>query len=142
MIIYDTENQILGRVSSVIAKQLLKGERVVVVNAEKAVISGRPKSTIDHYHMRVKRGDPIKGPFFPRTPDGIFRRSVRGMLPMKKPKGRDAYKRLRVSIGVPDTLKSKSGQFKKIKAADGAKLRARSIRLGDLSVALGMKKRW
>ena len=142
MIIYDAENQIVGRMSSVVAKQLLKGERVAIVNAEKAVISGNPRATAEHYRVRVKRGDPLKGPFFPRTPDGILRRSVRGMLPMKRAKGKDAYKRLRVSIGVPEALKSKSTQFKKIKAADGAKLHARSITLGDLSVAIGGKKRW
>lgn len=142
MIIYDAENQILGRMCSVIAKQLLKGENVAVVNAERALISGRPRATIDHYHLRVKRGDPIKGPFFPRTPDGIFRRSVRGMVPWKKSKGRAAYKRLRVHIGVPDKLKSKGCQFKKIEAADASKLKTKNITLGDLSVALGAKKRW
>ena len=125
-----------------IAKRLLKGERVAVVNAEKAVVSGNPRATVDHYKVRVKRGDPIKGPFFPRTPDGIFRRSVRGMLPIKKSKGKDAYKRLRVSIGVPDALKTKTAQFEKIRGADAAKLKARSMTLGDLSVAIGAKKRW
>jgi large subunit ribosomal protein L13 len=142
MIIYDADSQIMGRMSSVIAKRLLKGERVTIVNAEKAVVSGNPRATIDHYHTRVKRGDPIKGPFFPRMPDGILRRSIRGMLPMKKPKGKEAYKRLRVSIGVPDALKPKSGRFEKIKAADAAKLKAKNITLGDLSVAIGVKKRW
>lgn len=139
---YDADDHILGRMSSVLAKQLLKGEIITVVNVEKAVISGTPKATIESYKVRVKRGDPIKGPFFPRTPDGIFRRAVRGMLPMKKAKGRSAYKRLRVSIGVPDVLKSKSEQFKKIKAADAQRLKTKRIQLCDLSVALGAKKRW
>lgn len=142
MIIYDAEGKVMGRMCSVIAKQLLRGEDVTVVNVEKAVISGNPKTTVEHYHKRVKRGDPIKGPFFPRTPDGIFRRSVRGMLPMKKSVGKAAYKRLRVSVGVPDRLKSRSAQFKKIKAADAGKLRTRSVTLSELSAALGAKKRW
>jgi large subunit ribosomal protein L13 len=142
MIIYDAENHVLGRMSSAIAKQLLSEERVVVVNAEKAVVSGNPTAIIKHYQARVKRGDPIKGPFFPRTPDGILRRSVRGMLPWKKAKGRAAYKRLRVYIGVPEKLKPRAEKFERIKSADASKLRARSIKLGELSVAIGAKKRW
>lgn len=142
MIIYDAEGQILGRLSSVIAKKLLGDERVVVVNVEKAVISGSKKRIVSHYHKRVKRGDPIKGPFFPRTPDEMFRRAVRGMLPWKKPKGKEAYKRLRVYIGVPDELKNKADVFEKAKVADASKLRTKSITLGELSVALGAKKRW
>jgi len=142
MITYDAENQIMGRLSSIVAKQLLQGERIVIVNVEKAVVSGNPRATFVHYKERVKRGDPIKGPFFPRTPDGIFRRAVRGMLPWKKSKGRAAYKRLSVYIGVPDKLKSKKEEFKKIKAADSGRLKARIIHLGELSAALGAKKRW
>lgn len=142
MIIYDADGHILGRLSTVIAKKLLGSERVTVVNAEKAVMSGSKRATIAHYSIRVKRGDPIKGPFFPRIPDGIFRRAVRGMLPMKKPKGKAAYKRLRVYIGVPAELKSKADKFEKVKLADAARLRTESMALGDLSVALGVKKRW
>jgi len=142
MIIYDGDGQILGRLSSIIAKKLLGGERVVVVNAERVVISGRRKATVDHYDVRVKRGDPHKGPFFPRTPTGIFRRAVRGMLPMKKPKGGEAYKRLRVYIGVPDEFKAKADTFEHPKAADAAKLTTRSMNLGRLAVSLGAKKRW
>jgi len=140
--IYDAEGQILGRLSSTIAKELLKGESIIVVNAEKAVISGSPKATIKHYHIRIKRGDPLKGPFFPKTPDGILRRAVRGMLPWKKAKGRTAYKRLKVFIGVPEKLKENATEFKKIEAADAKRLKTKSIKLGDLSIALGAKKRW
>jgi len=142
MIIYDAEGQILGRLSSVIAKKLLDGERIVVVNAEKTVVSGSKRATVAHYQVRVKRGDPIKGPFFPRTPDGMFRRAVRGMLPWKKACGKKAYKSLRVYIGIPPKLKTTTGEFEKAKVADSSKLRAKSMTLGELSVALGAKKRW
>jgi len=142
MIIYDGDGQILGRLSSIIAKKLLAGERIVVVNVERVVISGRRKSIVDHYDVRVKRGDPHKGPFFPRTPSGIFRRSVRGMLPMKKPKGVDAYKRLRAYTGVPDEFKAKVDTFEQPKAADAARLTTKTINIDKLSVSLGAKKRW
>ncbi|MFH1623311.1 MAG: 50S ribosomal protein L13 [Candidatus Aenigmatarchaeota archaeon] len=140
--IYDAENQILGRAAAVIAKQLLEGEVVAVVNVEKAVISGSRKYTVSNYDEKTRRGDPHKGPFFPRTPDGIFRRTVRGMLPIKKPKGRAAYKRLRAHIGIPEELNGKASEFRKIAAADASTLKTGGMTLGDLSAALGAAKRW
>lgn len=140
MIIYDAENQILGRLCSVIAKKLLREESVAVVNAEKAVISGKPKVAIKAYLDRVRRGDPLHGPFYPKTPSGIFRRTVRGMLPWHKHKGRQAYKRLRVFISMPEEFIGK--KLERVEAADASKLRTKYITLADLSLALGAKKRW
>ena len=85
MKIFDAENQILGRLSAIVAKDLLKGEKVFVVNCEKSVLSGNPKYKLSKYLEKIQKGDVKKGPFFPKTPDGIFRRTVRGMLPVKKP---------------------------------------------------------
>ena len=138
-IVYDAENQILGRLCSVVAKQLLQGKAVVVVNAEKAVIAGKPETTKKEYLAKAARGDPLKGPFFPRTPDGILRRTVRGMLPWHKPRGRQAYKRLKVYTGVPEAY---AKAMEKIKNADADKLKTKYITLGELAIALGAKKRW
>lgn len=140
MIIYDASNQILGRLASRIAKDLLKGERVFVINCERAVISGNPKKTLEIYLKKIHRGDVKKGPFFPKTPDGIFRRTVRGMLPWKKAKGRKAFKNLKVFIGVPEELKGK--EFKKFENADAKKLKCKFIYLSELSTSLGAKRRW
>ncbi|MDI6807049.1 MAG: 50S ribosomal protein L13 [Candidatus Aenigmarchaeota archaeon] len=140
MIVYDAENQILGRISSVIAKQLLKGEKVFVVNCEKAVIAGNPKFIKSKYLQKIHRGDPKHGPFFPKTPDGIFRRTVRGMLPWDRAKGRKAFKNLKVFIGIPEELKNK--KIEKIEDADASKLECRYMSLGELSLALGAKRRW
>ncbi|MBI2084541.1 MAG: 50S ribosomal protein L13 [Candidatus Aenigmarchaeota archaeon] len=140
MKVYDAENQIVGRMSSRIAKELLKGEQVIVVNAEKAVMSGRPKQKISHYDERVKRGDPFHGPFFPKYPNEIFRRVVRGMLPWHQARGRNAFKNLKVYISVPEEFKENPRE--KIQAADASKLRTTYITLGDLSTNIGAKKRW
>jgi len=140
MIVYDAENQILGRLSSVIAKQLLKGDKVFVVNCEKTAIAGNPKFTIKKYLEKIHRGDPKHGPFFPKTPDRIFRRTVRGMLPRDRTKGRKAFKNLKVFIGIPEELKNK--KFEKIENADVSKLKCRYMSLGELSLALGAKRRW
>ncbi len=141
MKIYDATNKILGRLSSIIAKELLKGQTVYVVNAEKAVISGNPKHIIEKYLERRRIGDPHKGPFFPRYPDAIFRRTVRGMLPWKKAKGRAAYRRLKVFIGVPKELEGK--EFINVEEVDAKKIkRTKLITLEELSLQLGAKKRW
>jgi large subunit ribosomal protein L13 len=140
MLVYNADGQILGRLCSVIAKQLLKGESVTVVNAEKAVVSGNPKATKEQYLEKVRRGDPYKGPFFPSMPDVILRRTVRGMLPWHKPNGRKAYRKLKVFIGVPDELTKE--KFEKVDAADAKRLRTKSMTLGELSLSIGGKKRW
>jgi large subunit ribosomal protein L13 len=143
MLIYNAENQILGRFCSAIAKKLLAGEEVVVVNAEKAIISGKPEMVVKKYFEKIKRGDPHHGPFFPKYPDEILRRTVRGMLPWKKAKGREAFKRLKVFIGVPEEFKDKPKQ--KVEEASADKLKAKLVKfitLGELSLALGAEKRW
>ncbi len=138
MIIYDAENQIAGRLASIIAKKLLEGEEIVVVNAEKAIISGEPQSVIEGFKRKVQRGDAHKGPFYPKKPDRIFRRIVRGMLPWHKHKGREAFKRLKVYEGVPEELKGK--QFIKTEEANGEKLRTKYITIKEISIAIGGKK--
>ncbi len=140
MKIYDAEDQIVGRLATAIAKDLLKGENVVVVNAEKAVLSGSPKFKKEFYLQRIQRGSPKHGPFFPKQADGIFRRAVRGMLPWHKPKGREAFKRLKVYVGVPEEFKNK--KFEKVASADAKRLKCKYITLGELSLEIGGKKRW
>ena len=96
MICIDASNHVLGRLASKVAKHVLCGEAVAVVNAEKAVVIGNPKAIVASYKERRDRGDPYHGPFYPRHPDRILKRTVRGMLPYKTPRGREAFKRLRV----------------------------------------------
>jgi large subunit ribosomal protein L13 len=140
MIVYDAENQVLGRLSSVIAKQLLKGEEINVVNAEKAVLAGGHEFTIKKYLAKIERGDPHHGPFFPKTPVEIFRRTVRGMLPWDRSKGRVAYKRLKVFIGLPREFKDK--KIEKAGVSEASNLECDYISVAELSAALGAKKRW
>lgn len=105
----DATNQIAGRLASRLAKLLLSGKRVFVVNADKALISGARDAVITEWMTRLEitsRVNPLYGPIHYRRPDNILRRMVRGMVPRKKSKGVMAMKRLRVFIGVPDELKS------------------------------------
>jgi large subunit ribosomal protein L13 len=75
--IIDADNIVLGRIASVIAKRLLNGEDIVVVNAGKALIQGSRSQIFDDYHAKRTRGSQRKGPFYPAKPERIFKRTVR-----------------------------------------------------------------
>jgi large subunit ribosomal protein L13 len=103
--IINAEGLIIGRMASIVAKRILNGEEITIVNAEKAVISGKRKSRVMEAKEFLEVGAPRRGPFHYRRPDRIVRRTVRGMVPYKQPKGKQAYKRLKVFIGIPAELK-------------------------------------
>ncbi len=105
--VINAEGHILGRLCSVIAKRLLNGEKIVVVNAEKAIITGDRDMVFQRYKEKYDRGSKEKGPYFPRHPERVFKRTVRGMLPWKSRRGREAFRRLRVFMGVPEELKGR-----------------------------------
>ena len=110
MRIIDADGAVLGRLASYTAKKLLNGEQVVIVNAEKIIISGRKEDIYAKYKQRFdrsNRANPKHGSKFPRVPDMLVRRTVRGMVNYKTTRGAKAYKSLRVVMGVPDTYKDK-----------------------------------
>ena len=110
MIIIDGKDMILGKVASYTAKQLLKKENIVLLNAGKLIITGNKKDIVDKYLKRrsVKpKQNPSHRPRWPRVPNLLVRRVVRGMLPYKSQRGRDAYKRLKVYTDAPEELKAK-----------------------------------
>jgi large subunit ribosomal protein L13 len=132
--IVDASNLILGRMASYVAKSALNGNRVVVLNAEHAVISGTKERVVARAKQKLKTrtlGNLEKSPTHPRKPDGYVRRVIRGMLPWKKPSGKDAFHRVRVYIGIPDEYKDRPG--KKIADADASKLRVPYITVARLS---------
>ncbi len=94
--IIDGDGLILGRLASRVAKELLKGNSITIINAEKIVLSGDPKRTIKRFFEKREVGSHLKGPFYPREPDKVVRRAIRGMLPYKKEKGKIALKKLKV----------------------------------------------
>ena len=107
--IIDGANMIAGRLCSHVAKLLLQGNRVSIVNSENVMISGSRESIIGEYREFLEIAsinNPKFGPFHPRRPDTIMTKMVRGMLPKTKPSGRAAFSRLRVYLGVPNELKS------------------------------------
>jgi len=133
--IINAENLILGRMASIVAKRLLKGERIVIVKAEKAVFSGKKKSKVTEAKEFLEVGHPKKGPFHYRRPDRIVRRTVRGMLPYKQPKGKQAYKRLKVFIGTPEELKDR--KMETLAEVHAKKLACPYFTLGEFAKEIG-----
>jgi len=53
-IVIDATNQIMGRLASYAAKSALSGNTVIVLNAEKAVISGKKSNIVEEAMRRLK----------------------------------------------------------------------------------------
>ena len=100
-LVVDAKDCIVGRVASQVAERALDGERVAVLNTERAVITGSEEQLIEKYRTRRENGSD-RGPYYPKRPDMIAKRSIRGMLPYKRPHGREAFDRVRVYLGDPD----------------------------------------
>ena len=134
-VVIDAKGLILGRMASIVAKRLLQGETIIIVNAEKAAISGKRLSRVREAKEFLEVGHPGKGPYHPRRPDRIVRRTIRGMLPRKKTKGQQAFRRLKVFLGVPQELKDE--KCLTIPEANAERLKCPYMTIGDLAQEIG-----
>jgi large subunit ribosomal protein L13 len=137
-IFIDADNQVAGRLASKAAKEALKGKHVFIVNAEKAVITGNPKFVIKRYYEMVNRGDPYHGPFYPKIPDRMLKRIIRGMLPHRKPNGKKAFLRIKVYNSIPEEFSKENFQ----RQEPVSRLSSKFITIGKLSERLGAKRTW
>lgn len=136
MVVIDGTNLIFGRAASQIAKKLLNGEDVQLVNAEHMVMIGNPPALIERFKLRRQvqhKGTPERSPSWPKVPNLLVRRMIRGMLPWKKPRGKSAYKKLHVFTGNPKNLKATS-----IKGVE-CKTTFRSMTINELCKHIGYK---
>ena len=131
----NADGLILGRMASKVAKRLLNGEELIIVNAEKAILSGKRKNKIEEAKQFLEVGAPMRGPFHYRRPDRIVRKTVRGMLPYSQPKGKNAYARLKVFMGVPIPLKGQP--MDTVPEAQAAKLKGPRLTLLELAKEVG-----
>lgn len=126
-LVIDAKNATLGRLASYCAKQALLGKKVAIVNCNEAVIVGNPRSIIKDYSARRKLGGTsLSGPFHPKHPSRIVKRTIRGMLSHRQMRGNDALKRVMCYDEVPEEYKD----AKKIIA--GKEKKAKTITLQDL----------
>jgi large subunit ribosomal protein L13 len=109
-IIIDAELAPYGRLCSYIAKKALEGNEIIVVNSEKAIMSGNKKGIIEKYkNLRAKGGHSLNGPKYSRLCYKILKRGVRGMLPdHRKGIGKQAIQNVKCYNGIPE-------EFSKIK---------------------------
>ncbi len=136
MKVIDASDMIMGRLSSEVAKMLISGEKVVIVNAEKTIVSGRKEDIFAKFKQRVDRADlanPRRGPKYPRRPDMIVKRTIKGMLPKSK-RGRDMLKNLKVYMGIPNEI---DGKVEKVNIK--IPKRGSFTRLEEVSEYLGWK---
>ncbi len=140
-VIIDGRAHLMGRLASVVAKQLLNGQRVVVVRCESINISGslfRNKLNMQaQRHHRINT-NPRRGFKHWKAPSRMFWKVIRGMLPHKTPKGAAALGRLKVFEGIPFPYDHK----KRVVVPEALKvLRLKSYRkfcsLGDLAITGG-----
>jgi large subunit ribosomal protein L13 len=136
-VVIDASDCVMGRVATAVAERALAGQRVAVINVEGAVITGRPEDVIETYQKRTELGSD-RGPVYPKRPDRIFKRAVRGMIPHKKPRGREALSNVRVYVGNPHDA---DGEI-----VDGTSIdrlsTTRFIPLGEVATHLGANVTW
>ncbi|KAL1826141.1 hypothetical protein DCAR_0314331 [Daucus carota subsp. sativus] len=103
-VVVDARHHMLGRLASIIAKELLNGQKVVVVRCEEICLSGglvRQKMKYLRFLRKRMNTKPSHGPIHFRAPAKILWRTIRGMIPHKIKRGANALARLKVYEGVP-----------------------------------------
>ena len=110
-LLIDATDKILGRFCSQIAKKALLGEKIVIINAKDAIISGTKRDIHEKYLEKLNIStatNPRRGPFWPRRPDRFMRNVIDKMLPRKKLRGKEAIRRVHVYIGdIPERFKNR-----------------------------------
>ncbi|MGI0141253.1 MAG: 50S ribosomal protein L13 [Candidatus Micrarchaeales archaeon] len=139
--VVDGKNKVLGRLASQVAKMVLNGHEVAVVNAEHIFISGHSKDIIAGYKQKLEfqdKANPEHSPYHSRRADLFVKRAIRGMLPFKKPKGKAAYKLLKIYIGVPEEYKT--AKMVEIKTSSQHQIFESTMYVKDLVQKLGYNK--
>eukprot|EP00187_Rhodella_violacea_P003479 CAMPEP_0174904224 /NCGR_PEP_ID=MMETSP0167-20121228/47684_1 /TAXON_ID=38298 /ORGANISM="Rhodella maculata, Strain CCMP736" /LENGTH=198 /DNA_ID=CAMNT_0016146809 /DNA_START=37 /DNA_END=633 /DNA_ORIENTATION=+ len=142
-VIVDGRGHLLGRLASIVAKQLLNGQSVTIVRTEEINISGtflRNKRKFLAFLRKRMNTNPKKGPIHFRAPSRILWRTVRGMVPHKTARGAEALGRLAVFEGVPPEFAAR----KRMVIPDALRVTRlrpdrKFCRLGRLSAEVGWK---
>ncbi|KAJ3076146.1 60S ribosomal protein L13A [Quaeritorhiza haematococci] len=103
-VVIDAKGHLMGRLASIVAKQLLNGQKIVIVRCEEINMSGPFfRNKLKYLAFLRKRCivNPARGPFHFRAPSRVFYRTVRGMIPHKTDRGAKALERLKVFEGIP-----------------------------------------
>ncbi len=141
VVVIDGTNQILGRMATRVAKMLLDGFEVHIINSEKVVLSGDPRMVVEGYRLllNVKTH---KNPYRhkikrPRNPRNLVKDAIKGMLPTEKRRGREALSRLKVYIGRPKEFENVNPI--RFPDADAQRLTKKYVTVGEVVKRLGWK---
>ncbi|OBA21018.1 ribosomal protein L13 [Metschnikowia bicuspidata var. bicuspidata NRRL YB-4993] len=143
VVVIDGKGHLLGRLASIVAKQLLNGQKVVIVRCEALNISGeffRNKLKFHDYLRKATRYNRTKGPFHFKAPSRVFYKAIRGMIPHKTARGKAALERLKVFEGMPSPYDKKKRvvvpqALRVLRLKPGRKYTT----VGKLSAAVGWK---
>ena len=112
-VLIDAENMVLGRLASEVAKIIRGknkpeftphvdcGDNVIVINAEKVVLTGNKLTDREHFrHSGYPGGQTRQSPrqILDKYPERLVEKAVKGMLPKNK-LGRALFKNLHVVVG-------------------------------------------
>jgi large subunit ribosomal protein L13 len=106
-IILDGKGAVFGRICSFAAKRALEGNEVIIVNAEKVILTGNKKDLIGKFGDLVQKGGHSqKGPKYSKSPYRMLKRGVRGMLPdFRKGQGKIAFDKIKCYNDIPEEFK-------------------------------------
>lgn len=110
--VVDATNQPVGRLASAVARVLRGkhkpqfaynadvGDHVIVINAEKAILTGNKRDELVYWNSLYPGGlkSASRGKLLSANPERLIRKAVWGMLPKHK-LGRQLYRKLRVYSG-------------------------------------------
>lgn len=138
-IVIDGKDLILGRLGSYVAKRLLLGDSIKIVNCRDIVILGRKKFLVERYKNKLANKVIKQGPYYSRSPADLVKRAMRNMLPYKNQRGIDAFKRLKCYNSTPSILLNSEKMM-----VEEAKLDETSVfyytRIDEISKSLGYHK--
>merc|ERR1719456_832113 len=144
-IVIDGKQHLIGRLAAVVAKELLNGQRIVVVRAEEIIKSGplykNRMKYVEWLKLKSNTNPRHGGPYHFKAPSKLFWRVVRGMVRHKTARGTAAMDRLRVYEGVPAPYSHKKRQLvpqamRAVRLTNGRKW----CRMGDLCASVGWNK--
>lgn len=138
MKVIDGTDLILGRLATKVAKAAIAGEQIVVVNCEEVVVTGKRDVVFAKYKKTANRTTMLKGPRIHRGADRLVRRTIRGMIPYKTAKGKEAFQRVMCYVGVPSEVsKEKIETFKDSNIHNTENMQF--VKMKEVSKVLGAK---
>lgn len=127
-IVIDAKNSVLGRIASYAAKQALFGNKVIIVNCDDALLTGRRNMILEQYTKMRQRGKGAqKGPIVAKVSEKLMKRTIRGMLEYPQKRGEDALNRIICYNGMPNEFEKAS------KISLSKELKTKAIKLSEVA---------